>query len=232
MSTSTVTPSLNSRRVAAALSPVNLHIAGVMVLLALNIYLAVHLFLAWNKLRQSGSEAVSQQQVALKTADIAAQPLRGLDDKLTTARAEADKFAEQRLPYAYSSVAAELGALAKKENVRLTRVQYTPTAPEDSPDPDLIEIRMDATLSGDYRPLMQFLNAVERDKMFFLIGAVTFTGQAGGGNNNNAPATSVVNLRLRLTTYLRKPLPSDAKQEASTKPEGSTKQEAGHEVRR
>ena len=40
--------------------------------------LAVHLFLAWNKLRQSGSEAVSQQQVALKTADIAAQPLRGL----------------------------------------------------------------------------------------------------------------------------------------------------------
>jgi len=231
MSTSTVTPGMNSRRVAAALSPVNLHIAGVMVLLALNIYLAVHLFLAWNKLRQSGSEAVSQQQVALKTADIAAQPLRGLDDKLSTARADADKFTEQRLSYAWSPVLGELGALAKKQNVRLTRVQYTETPAEDSPDPDLVEIRMDMTLSGDYRPLMQFLNSVERDKTFFVIGAVTFTGQAGGGNNNNAPATSVVNLRLRVTTYLRKPLPSDSKQEASTK-EVSTKQEAGHEVRR
>ena len=138
---------------------------------------------------------------------------------------------EQRLSYAWSPVLAELGALAKKQNVRLTRVQYTETPAEDSPDPDLVEIRMDMTLSGDYRPLMQFLNSVERDKTFFVIGAVTFTGQAGGGNNNNAPATSVVNLRLRVTTYLRMPLPSDSKQEASTK-EVSTKQEAVHEVRR
>lgn len=212
MSTPALTPSLNQRR-AAALSPLNLHVASLVVLAALNIYLAVHLFFAWNQLRQSSGEAVAQQQTAVKTAEIAAQPLRGLDNKLATSRAEADKFTEQRLPYVYSSVAAELGALAKKQNVKLTRVQYTPTDAADSPDPDLTEIRMDATLSGDYRPLVQFLNALERDKTFFLIGAVTFTGQAGGGNNN-ASAGSVVNLRLRLTTYLRKPLPADSKQEA------------------
>ncbi len=54
---------------------------------------------------------------------------------------------------------------------------------------------MDARLSGDYRPLVEFLNALERDKSFFLIDGVGLTGQQSG----------TVNLRLRLTTYLRMP---------------------------
>ncbi len=52
---------------------------------------------------------------------------------------------------------------------------------------------MDASLSGDYRPLMLFINSLERDKMFFLINGVTLSGQQSG----------TVNLRLKLTTYLR-----------------------------
>jgi len=40
---------------------------------------------------------------------------------------------------------------------------------------------------------MQFINGLERSKTFFLIDALTLTGQQGG----------MVNLRLRLTTYQR-----------------------------
>jgi hypothetical protein len=40
---------------------------------------------------------------------------------------------------------------------------------------------------------VQFINALERDKMFFVIDGVTLNGQQSG----------TVNLRLRLTTYLR-----------------------------
>ena len=54
---------------------------------------------------------------------------------------------------------------------------------------------MDASLSGDYRPLVLFINSLERDKMFFLIDGVSLTGQQSG----------TVGLRLRLTTYLRPP---------------------------
>ena len=54
-------------------------------------------------------------------------------------------------------------------------------------------MEIDARLSGDYRPLVQFINSLERDKMFFVINGVTLTGQQ----------TGTVNLRLRLTTYLR-----------------------------
>jgi hypothetical protein len=59
----------------------------------------------------------------------------------------------------------------------------------------LTEVRMDASLSGDYRSLMLFINGLERDKMFFLVRSVTLTGEQGG----------TVGLRLGLVTYLRAP---------------------------
>ena len=58
---------------------------------------------------------------------------------------------------------------------------------------ELTEVRIDATLSGDYRPLVQFINSLERDKLFFVIHRETLTGQQSG----------TVNLRLGLTTYER-----------------------------
>ena len=61
---------------------------------------------------------------------------------------------------------------------------------------ELTEAKVDASLSGDYRQLVQFINSLERDKMFFLINGVTLTGQQVG----------TVGLRLRLTTYLRSPV--------------------------
>jgi hypothetical protein len=64
---------------------------------------------------------------------------------------------------------------------------------------------MDASLSGDYRPLVLFVNGLERDKTFFLINGVTLTGQQSG----------TVGLRLRLTTYLRAPM-GDDKDKAQT----------------
>ncbi len=88
-------------------------------------------------------------------------------------------------------MAEQLGALASKDNVRLTRAQYTPTPAING----LTEVRIDASLSGEYSALMHFINDLERDKdhVFFTINALTLSGQQGG----------LVNLRLRMTTYLR-----------------------------
>ena len=124
------------------------------------------------------------------------QPLEGLDEKLAQATEDADKFYKQRLPFANSEVAGELGALTKKQGVKLTRGQYAYAPVLEGTAGELTEAKMDASLSGDYRPLVLFINALERDKMFFLITGVTLTGQQSG----------TVGLRLRLTTYLRSPV--------------------------
>jgi type IV pilus assembly protein PilO len=174
----------------------NLHIAGVVLLGLVNLYLLVHLAFTWRAANGDNAQALADQTIAMKTADIARQPLEGLDEKLTQATKDADKFYKQRLPFANSEAVGELGALAKKEGVKLTRVQYAYDPVMAGTAGELTEARMDASLSGDYRPLVLFINSLERDKMFFLITGVTLTGQQSG----------VVGLRIRLTTYLRSPV--------------------------
>jgi type IV pilus assembly protein PilO len=184
-----------TERTRALLTRLNLYYAGVGVLALVNVYLLVHMAFAWRAASGQDANAIAQQTVAMKTAEIAKRPLEGLDAKLVQATADADKFSERRLPFAYSQVAGELGALAKKQGVKLTRVQYAEAPVLEGGAGALTEVRMDASLSGDYRPLVVFINGLERNKMFFLITGVTLTGQQSG----------TVGLRLRLTTYLRAP---------------------------
>lgn len=220
MSTATVTRPVNSTRNGSGgvhrwATPLNLHWAAVGLLILLNLYLLVNLFVLWHLSTTFNSAAMEQQRSELRIAKVAAQPLRGLDNKLGEATKGADRFYADRLPRSYSEVASELGALTHKAGVKLTGAQYTPATVLPNTPGQLTELDIDARLSGDYRPLMLFVNSLERDKMFFLIRAVTFNGQQSG----------TVNVRLGLTTYLRggpvlpnHPVPSAANATQTTAP--------------
>ena len=172
---------------------VNVHYAGAGLLILVNLYLLLQLGLAFHATSDSGAEALAQGQIALKTADLQARPLQGLDSKLAAANTEADTFYTRRLPVSYSQVLTELGSLIKRQGVKLTRGQYG-QAPVLANTPDeLNELRIDYTLTGDYRSLVHMINALERDRMFFVIRGVALTGQQAG----------TVGLRLGLNTYLR-----------------------------
>jgi hypothetical protein len=136
-----------------------------------------------------------------------ALPLRGIDAKVATSTKDADEFYADRLPYAYSEVVAELGRLTQKTNVHLANVQYA-QAPVLTGDYALTELHMDASVSGDYRPIVEFINSLERDKLFFLVKRINLSGQQ----------TGMVNLRIPLVTYLRAP---NAKEAASQPPAGT-----------
>jgi type IV pilus assembly protein PilO len=174
----------------------NFHIAGVAVLGLVNLYLLAHMAFAWRTANGDNAKALADQTIAMKTAEIAKQPLEGLDEKLTQATKDADRFYKQRLPYANSEVLSELGALEKKQGVKQIRATYAYAPVMAGTAGELTEAKVDASLSGDYKQLVQFINSLERDKMFFMINGVTLTGQQVG----------TVGLRLRLTTYLRSPM--------------------------
>jgi type IV pilus assembly protein PilO len=169
-------------------SVLNLHFAGVALLLILNLVLGVRLFLAWSTLRSASAEQLQQQQTAYRALQLEMSPLRGLPQKVDLSRTQADEFYAARFPSAYSTVSATINDLATKNSVRLTNLAYTPTPAVAG----LAQLRMDASLSGEYAPMMHFINGLERSKTFFLINGLTLTGQQGG----------LVNLRLRLNTYL------------------------------
>jgi type IV pilus assembly protein PilO len=186
------------------LSPVNLHWAGVGVLGLVCLYLLVQMGIAWQLAKSQDAAALADQRQQLAVAKVQAKPLQGLDGKLHTANVSADKFYHERLPVSYSEMLAELGALKTKANVRLTRAQYAQKPVPNDTAGQLTEVNMDTSLSGDYRPLMLFINGLERDKLFFVIEQLTLTGQQ----------TGQVNLRLHMTTYMRG-TPSDEERQAA-----------------
>jgi type IV pilus assembly protein PilO len=171
-----------------ALNQLNLHIAGVVLLAGLNIFLLVRLGLSLRDLSSSSEDRLHLAQVQLAQLRLQTARLDGLPEKVSQSRKDADKFYAQRIPANYSSILAELGALASKSNIRLTRAGYTQAPAIEG----LAELRIDANLAGEYSGIMRFINGLERDKTFFIVSAVTLTGQQGG----------LVNLRLRLDTYL------------------------------
>ena len=202
------------------LNAVNLHWAGVAVLLVVNLYLLIQMGLAWKLSNSQNAEALAQQQIQLKAAQLAAKPLEGLDVKLVSASEQSDDFYRTRLPVSYSGIASELGELKKKTKVRLSRVNYSqPAAANGKKAPEgpggtlvpstgknqLTEVLMDASLTGDYRSLVEFINELERDKVFFLIDGITLTGQQSGQ----------VSLRIRTTTFLRGHIAADEADKAS-----------------
>lgn len=181
-------------RARALLTAVNLHYAGVAALLVIVLYMAAHLLFLSQSLKEHNADALNQQRALLTSARVQAQPLRGLDAKLAASTEDANEFYTDRLPYVYSQVLTELGHLAQRTGVRWANAQYA-QQPVLSGDYALTELHIDASVSGDYRPIVEFINSLERDKMFFVINGIGLSGQQ----------TGMVNLRIRLTTYLRTP---------------------------
>jgi type IV pilus assembly protein PilO len=177
-------------------SLLNLHLLVLGLLVIFNLVLVGRLVLAWRTLHAAGPEQIQQEQSSYLALNLETRPLRGLPKKVEQARTQADRFCAQRIPNADSAVLSVIGDLADKNNVRLTHNAYV-QAPASR---GLTEMRMDASLSGEYAPIMHFINSLERSKPFFVIDGLTLTGQQGGA----------VNLRLRLTTYLQTASPETA----------------------
>lgn len=169
-------------------SLLNLHFLVLGVLAALNLFLCARFVMEFHTLHSAGPDEIAQQRTNYRTLQLEMRPLLGLPKKVTVARQQASDFYDQRFPSAYSTISAAINDLEAKNNVRQTRISYI----QRPAIPGLAEVRMDASLTGEYAPLMHFINGLERSKTFFLIDGLTFTGQQGGS----------VSLRLGLTTYL------------------------------
>ena len=170
-------------------SPLTWHYIGVAVLSLVVLGLAIRLGLDWAATNASSSDALVNKQIELKTLEVQTAPLRGLDQRVVESRKQIEDFYAKRVPANYSSIAAEVGNLSVKSGIHLSGMQYT----QGSTEGDLTEISLDARINGEYPQIMHFVNGLERDKTFFMIRAMAFTGQQGG----------TVGLRLRVSTWMR-----------------------------
>ena len=165
------------------------HFVGLAVLVLVAVGLTVQLGFDWTLARRNLARAATGERVELNSLTAATAPLRGLDKRVADTRGQIDDFFAQRIPANYSSIAIRIGELEVQSGVRLSQVVYT----QGAQGTDLTEISIDTGISGAYPQIMRFINGLERDRTFFVIRAMTFSGQQGG----------LVNLRLRFSTWLR-----------------------------
>ena len=170
-------------------SPLTWHYAGLAAMILIVAILAIRLAMDWSATDSSSNDALAAKQIELKTLEVQTSPLRGLEGRVKDSRVQIQDFYAKRIPANYSSIAVQVGDLAVKSGVHLSRMQYSQGATAGN----LTEISLDSAISGEYQQIMRFVNGLERDKSFFIIRAMAFTGQQGG----------LVNLRLRVSTWLR-----------------------------
>jgi len=126
-------------------------------------------------------------QLAAKRQEVL--PARGMDGKLKQASTDISGFYTERFPSQYSAVSETLGKLAAANGIQIAAVKYDD---KDAPVEGLRKVEIELALSGSYLQEVKFINALERDKTFFLINGVTLGEQQGN-----------VRLQLKVDTYLR-----------------------------
>lgn len=175
----------------------NFHFVALAAFLLLDIFLGTKVVLAMHAIGSDESSAFTAEEVHYGRLQAKMAHIHDLPAKVTEARKQAAQFIDARIAPNNSTIAAELGNLAAQDNVRLANAQYTytPTKAISS----ITQVQIDASLSGQYAPLMHFINDLERDKhhVFFIITGLALNGQQGG----------LVNLRIRVDTYLRSDAP-------------------------
>jgi type IV pilus assembly protein PilO len=129
-----------------------------------------------------------QAELTAKTRQVA--PLKDLPEKINLAKGQISDFYRNRFASQNSQIYTELGKVAAANGVKIDQVRYKPA---DTTSNGLLPIEMEADLSGSYASLAHFINAIERDEMFFVINSVTLGGEPQGA----------VKLNVKLEAYLK-----------------------------
>ena len=163
--------------------------------LLLAIFLAIDValvaYLLWpasNTHARDQEEQQLQQEFAVKSRQAA--PLRGIENKLQDTRANIKKFSAERILSQSSQISAELHRLAQQDSVTMQGVHYKV---ESAGLPNLQRGDIESNIAGDYLKIVHFINAIERDKLLFVINQI----------NLSAPASGMVQLQIKFQTFLK-----------------------------
>jgi type IV pilus assembly protein PilO len=129
-----------------------------------------------------------QTELAAKTLQVA--PLKDLPHKVDLAGVQIADFYKKRFPAEDSEIVDRLDKLASANGVTILQSQYKR---KDEGAGKLRPVEIQADLSGNYSSLARFINALERDEMFFIIDGVTLGGEQQGP----------VKLDVKLEAYLK-----------------------------
>jgi type IV pilus assembly protein PilO len=161
---------------------------AIAALIVIDIAAAVLLLTPLAGSQESRQQQLRQLWLELKSKESA--PWRGLDKKIPLAQRQIDDFYRDRFPAEDSAISTDLGKVASATGVRMSGGKYSH---KEAAIDGLQRVEVQAELSGDYLQLARFINALERNRLFFIVDDLQLGSEQNG----------IVRLQIKLETYLR-----------------------------
>jgi type IV pilus assembly protein PilO len=171
-------------------------LGGVLLLVVADIALAVY---SW---KLASSPHTPQKEFALQSKNLKLlrgdiERAQGIQKDMPNIQKDCDGFEQSLFPAntGYSSVTADLGSISKKAGLRIDDLSFKQ---KEIPNRNLTEVAMDATVSGDYKNIIQFLNGLQRSQNLYEVDNLSLASEAQG----QGPA-GAIRVSMHLKTYFR-----------------------------
>jgi Tfp pilus assembly protein PilO len=139
--------------------------------------------------------ALQNKQLEVLRADIKrGEAIRQLTPAI---QRDCDRFEQSLLPVGngYSSVSAELDAIAKKAGAQIENRDFKQ---KEIPNRGLQEVAIDITLNGEYTGVVRFLNGLQRSQNLYEVD-----GLALASDTQNQGANGPIRVSVHMKTYFR-----------------------------
>lgn len=139
---------------------------------------------------ESRRQELTQLWTELQTKTRQVEPLGNLREKVKTANGQIAEFYKKRFSAQQSQIVTQFDKLAAANGVAVEQTKYKVLEEETG---RLRPVEIEADLSGNYVSLAKFINALERDDMFFIISSIQLGGEQKGP----------IKLQMKLQSYLK-----------------------------
>ncbi len=156
--------------------------------------LVLVVYLLWpgsSSVSRKAQEQTLQQQYRSLTHEVA--PLKDIDQKLVHTRSDIQDLYKESIPNRWSEVSSELEKLMRESGVTAQSIHYTTDKTEKEDLPDIQRVGIDTSITGEYGKIAHFINALEQDKLLFIIKQISLNGQEGG----------TVTLQIKCDTFMQ-----------------------------
>jgi len=170
--------------------------AGVILLILADVALAAY---SW-QLTSAPKSPREQLSLEMKQHDLLKADIKraqDIRDKIPAIQKNFDQFENSLFPASsgYSAVTSELDGLAKKAGIQIEDRSFRPT---EIVSRGMTQVLVDATVVGDYKSVIQFLNGVQRSPNLYEVDALTLATE----NANQGPS-GTIKVTLHVKTYFR-----------------------------
>jgi Type II secretion system (T2SS), protein M subtype b len=158
---------------------------------------ALLVYLLWPKAQQA-READLRQQLTALNREVA---LWQKSDPATT-RQDLKRLYADNVPSHASQISQHLEKLVQETGVTSPSIRYSPDTTEKTSLPGVQQVKIETAVTGDYSKVARFINAVEQDKLLFLIDKISLSSQQEKG---------IVSLQITFNAFVREGAEAGAK---------------------